>query len=64
MSTGGLCRCFRVLGELPKTSSLNFGFGDTVANSVVTPLSGDGKVCLYVYWTAHLLADVSGYLAS
>ncbi len=61
---GGFVSVFPCGGALPKTSSLNFGFGDTVANSVITPLSGDGKVCLYVYGTAHLLADVSGYLPS
>jgi hypothetical protein len=61
---GGFVSVFPCGGVLPKTSSVNFGFGDTVANSVVTPLSGDGKVCFYVYGKAHLLADVSGYFGT
>ena len=58
---GGFVSVFPCGGALPKTSNLKFGFGATVANSVVTPLSGDGKVCFYVYGKANLLADVSGY---
>lgn len=47
----------------PGTSNLNFGPGQTVPNLVITPLSGDGGVDLYVGSTgsAHLVADVSGY---
>jgi len=33
----------------------------TIANSVVAPVSADGKVCFYVYGKTHLLADVSGH---
>ena len=30
-------------------------------NAVIAPVSATGTVCFYVYGTAHLLADVSGY---
>ena len=45
----------------PDVSNLNFVSGQTVPNSLIAPLSGNGTVCLYVYGSAHLLADVSGY---
>ena len=48
-------------GVRPDVSSVNFVSGDTVANGVIAPVSEDGRVCFYVYGTAHLLADVNGY---
>lgn len=45
---------------VPSTSSLNFGPGDTVANAVITPLSGDGAICIYTSAPLHLLVDVVG----
>ena len=41
-------------------SSVNFVAGQTVANAVVVPLSGDGSVCFYASQAAHLVVDVSG----
>ena len=51
-------------GSRPDASNLNFISGQTVPNSVISPLSATGTVCLYVYGTAHLLADVSGFFTS
>ncbi len=48
-------------GTRPGASNLNFTTGQTIPNSVIAPLSASGTVCFYVYGTAHLLADVSGY---
>ncbi len=48
-------------GTRPDASNLNFTAGQTIPNSVIAPLSASGTVCFYVYGTAHLLADVSGY---
>ncbi len=48
-------------GTRPDASNLNFAAGQTIPNSVIAPLSAQGTVCFYVYGTAHLLADVSGY---
>jgi len=50
-------------GTTPEASNLNFTNGQTIPNSVIAPLSPTGKVCLYVYGQAHLLVDISGYLA-
>jgi hypothetical protein len=51
-------------GTRPDASNLNFVSGQTIPNSVIAPVSADGKVCFYVYGSAHLLADVSGYFGS
>ena len=48
----------------PDASNLNFVTGQTVPNSVIAPVSASGEVCFYVYGTAHLLADVSGYFGT
>jgi secreted trypsin-like serine protease len=48
----------------PDASNLNFTSGMTIPNSVIAPVSDDGKVCFYVYGKAHLLADVSGYFGT
>ena len=46
----------------PLASSLNFAVGTTIANQVVTGLSADGTVCVYVGTNAvNLIADVGGY---
>ena len=50
-------------GARPDASNLNFVAGQTIPNSVIAPVSAAGEVCFFVCGTAHLLADVSGYLA-
>lgn len=47
-------------GTRPDTSTLNFTTGQTIANSVVTPISADGTICVYVYGKADVLIDVNG----
>ena len=42
----------------PNASSLNMFTGRTVANLAITKLSADGKLCLFVSQTTHLLVDV------
>ena len=51
-------------GQRPDTSNINFVTGQTVANSVLAPLTDDGRLCIYVRGSAHLLVDVSGYFPS
>ena len=48
----------------PNSSNINFVSGQTIANSVVAPLSVNGEVCFYVYGQAHVLADITGWLAA
>lgn len=46
----------------PKASILNFGGGQTIANSTVVGLSSSGKISLFnSSGSTHLLADVSGW---
>ena len=55
--------CTSATDPVPNASTLNFVEGVDVANSTTVPLGATGKMCLSVYGTAHLLVDVSGYLA-
>ncbi len=48
-------------GARPDASNLNFTTGQTIPNSVIAPVSAGGDICFFVYGTAHLLADISGY---
>src|ERR1700722_3719171 len=51
---------------MPVASNLNFVAGQTVANLVIAPVGGDGKVDLFngSTGTTQLIADVSGYYTS
>ncbi len=63
-TTGGGYVTVYPCGKRPDASNLNFTSGQTIPNSVLAPVSANGTICFYVYGTAHLLADVSGYFAS
>ncbi|MEX1105183.1 MAG: S8 family peptidase [Ilumatobacteraceae bacterium] len=43
------------------TSSVNFGTGDTVANSVVSRIGAGGKVCVLSQTATDLIVDVTGW---
>jgi hypothetical protein len=51
-------------GTRPDASNLNFTAGQTIPNAVIAPVTTDGRICFYVYGTAHLLADTAGYFSS
>ncbi|MFB9714620.1 hypothetical protein [Arthrobacter methylotrophus] len=59
----GFVSAFASGTERPNASNVNFGVGQTVANSVTVPVGADGKVTLFnrSAGTSHLIADVSGY---
>ncbi len=44
----------------PEASSLNFRAGATVANLVLSSLSGDGRLCLATSVPAHVVVDLQG----
>ena len=48
----------------PGVSQLNFTDGQTVANSVIVPVSATGTACVFVFGRAHIIADVTGWLAA
>jgi hypothetical protein len=47
-------------GSRPNTSNLNFFAGETVPNAVISPLSSNGSVCVFVYGRADVIVDVNG----
>jgi hypothetical protein len=49
---------------VPLASNLNFSGGQTVANAVIAPLSGQGEVCFHASTETDLIADVNGWLPS
>ena len=51
-------------GQRPNTSNLNFVAGTNVPNAVVTPLSPNGSVCVFVYGRADVIVDVNGAFAA
>lgn len=61
---GGFATMYPCDATRPDASNLNFVSGVTVANSVAVPLSAVGTVCVYLYGTAHVLLDVSGYYST
>lgn len=48
----------------PEISSLNPEPGNTTANLVVTPVAGDGTICLYAHSAVDLLVDLTGFITS
>ena len=47
-------------GSRPNTSNLNFFAGETVPNAVISPLSSNGSICVFVYGRADVIVDVNG----
>ena len=49
--------------DRPLASSLNYtAAGTTISNSVIVPVSADGKVCIYSgVATTHVVVDVTAY---
>lgn len=45
----------------PKTSTVNYGAGQVVANNGIVQLGEDGSLCVYVKTSTHLVLDVTGY---
>ena len=45
----------------PNASNVNFAAGATVANSVVSGVDADGRVCVFTSAQTHLVVDVTGF---
>ena len=50
--------------DQPDTSSLNFQAGQPIANGVITKVSSQGTVCVFVHQSAHVIVDVFGVFPS
>ena len=48
-------------GTRPTASNLNYTADQTIANTVITPISDTGTVCFYAHGTTHLIADLTGW---
>lgn len=60
-TTAGFVTVFPCGNFIPISSSVNYTAGATVANSVISGIGTDGKVCLYTSSSTHLVVDVNGY---
>lgn len=58
---GGYIVVYACNASRPTTSNLNFQPGQVVANAALTPLSPDGKICIYTTSTTDIVIDVSSY---
>lgn len=61
---GGFATVFPCDSSLPDASSLNFTSGTTIATGVLSAVSLNGEVCVYVYGEAHVIVDVTGVIAA
>jgi hypothetical protein len=43
---------------------VNFDAGQTVANSVIAPVSADGRICVYSPVPTHVVVDLLGWLSA
>jgi len=60
---GGFLTAYPSGTTRPTTSNLNYVAGQTIANTAFVRPSSDGYVDVYVQQSAHVIADVQGYLA-
>ena len=62
-AAGGFVTVFPC-GARELVSSLNYSVGQTVANSVIAPVSASGSVCFFSSAPTHLVVDVNGWFAA
>jgi hypothetical protein len=61
---GGFVTVYPCGQAAPTASNINYASGQTIANSVHVKLASDGTVCIYTSASAHVLADVAGYITT
>jgi len=59
----GFATLFACDQDRPGTASLNFQAGEDISNGVITKVSAEGTVCVYVHQSTHLVVDVFGVFA-
>ena len=45
----------------PNASAVNYVAGEPVANTVISKLSAEGEVCLFVWGATHVVVDIAGW---
>jgi len=63
-TTPGFLTAYPSTAARPTASNLNFGKGQSIANTVVAKLGTDGKIKLYTSAGTHLITDVQGYITN
>ncbi len=48
--------------DRPPTANLNYAPGQTIANSVIAKVDGNGLICLFARSTVHVIVDAAGHL--
>ena len=61
---GGYVTVYPCAVGRPNVSNINFTNRNIVANAVIVPVDGNGRICLHVYGAAHLIVDVNGWFSS
>ena len=60
----GFATLFACDQDRPGTASLNFQAGEAISNGVITKVSAEGTVCVFVNQSTHLVLDVFGVFAT
>ena len=48
-------------GSRPNTANVNYTTTTAISNGAQLPLSLDGKLCVYVLTSAHVIIDINGW---
>jgi hypothetical protein len=60
-NASGFATLYPCGSKRPGASTINYGPGQTIANSVITKVGKNGRVCIYTNARVHVIADVTGY---
>jgi hypothetical protein len=63
-STSGFLTVYPCGVNRPLASNVNFVAGDVVANNVLAPLGGNGRVCVFSSAEVDVVVDLSGFFTS
>jgi alpha-tubulin suppressor-like RCC1 family protein len=63
-ATAGFATVYPCGTDVPTVSNLNFTAGQTVPNSVTTPLGTDGRLCVFTSADTDILVDLNGVYPS
>ena len=62
--SGGFITVYPCDVPRPLSSNVNYTAGQVVANGVISPVSANGKVCVYTLAEADIVVDLAGWLPS
>lgn len=60
-SAAGFATLYPCGSARPEASTINFVAGQTIANSVITKVGANGRVCIFTRSATHVIADVTGF---